>query len=232
MMHEDLVDVIYSPMGCIYILHCKITQKLYIGKSIQPTKRWTQHLCQAKKGSKYPIHRALLEYGYDAFHFDLLEICRVEDLNKAEVRWIKDLNTQVPNGYNLDAGGNGAKSTILARILMGQNCMNRNQAIVHRSRTQEEKDSISAAHKGKPLTTGHKDKVSKSNRLYWSKLSSEEKEEKIEHLRPYHELMAFQKRQRICLGLVDVVEGFELCAKQALASVRKRGARKFRELVL
>ena len=65
------------------------------------------HLREAKYGgSTSIIHNAIRKYGKDAFKIDLLqECCSFEELDEARRRWIAELNTVTPNGYNIEVGG-------------------------------------------------------------------------------------------------------------------------------
>ena len=46
----------------------------------------------------------------DNFTFDILEICKKEELSQKEIYWIKYFNSMNPNGYNLTAGGDGGNT--------------------------------------------------------------------------------------------------------------------------
>jgi predicted XRE-type DNA-binding protein len=57
-------------------------------------------------GSTSIIHNAIRKYGKDAFEIELLQECRsFEELDDAERKWIAELNTIAPNGYNIEVGG-------------------------------------------------------------------------------------------------------------------------------
>jgi group I intron endonuclease len=69
-------------------------------------RRFTSHVCDANHGSTSIIHNAIRKYGKAAFEIELLEECQsFEDLDAAERKWISELNTLTPNGYNIEAGG-------------------------------------------------------------------------------------------------------------------------------
>lgn len=102
--------------GYIYKIFNDINDKVYIGQTVQTISiRWSQHQYDSKKETldeKCIIHRAMFKYGIDAFH--IVEIDKfykssknalVEELNKAEKRYIKQYNSINPNGYNMIEGG-------------------------------------------------------------------------------------------------------------------------------
>lgn len=94
-------------MSYIYLIENTINNKKYVG---QTTQRLSDRLSQHKTLSqKYDtrLYRAMRKYGTDNFTISLLEECVDSLLNEREKHWIKELNTQVPNGYNINPGGSG-----------------------------------------------------------------------------------------------------------------------------
>lgn len=82
----------------IYKITNKINNKCYIGQSIHIERRWSEH-CFPSKTSK--ISLAIQEYGKENFDFEVLEECKIEELDKKEEYWIKYYNCVFPNGYNI-----------------------------------------------------------------------------------------------------------------------------------
>ena len=69
-------------------------------------KRFSSHITAAKRGSTLLLHSAIRMCGKDAFTIELLEeCCSFEESDAAEQRWITELNTISPNGYNVEVGG-------------------------------------------------------------------------------------------------------------------------------
>lgn len=81
--------------------------KQYVGQTTGTLKkRFSSHVTAAKRGSTQLIHNALRMCGKDAFTIELLEECRsFEESDTAEQKWITELNTISPNGYNVEVGG-------------------------------------------------------------------------------------------------------------------------------
>lgn len=88
----------------IYKITNCINGKMYIGQTIHPNRRWTEHKQKARNGQdQFPIHLAIAKYGADNFTFEIIEW--TEDFNNEERRLIQELNTLSPNGYNISEGG-------------------------------------------------------------------------------------------------------------------------------
>lgn len=77
--------------------------KIYVGQTINWTKRLRQHLSSSKKGA-YPVSNAIRKYGWENVKTEFV-FCPEDKLNDLEIEMIRDLNTMVPNGYNLSPGG-------------------------------------------------------------------------------------------------------------------------------
>lgn len=88
----------------IYKITNLINNKIYIGQTIHPDKRWWEHCNRAHTHyDDYPIHLAIEKYGEDNFQFEVLEW--TENYDNREKELIKQFNSLVPNGYNLIEGG-------------------------------------------------------------------------------------------------------------------------------
>lgn len=88
----------------IYKITNLLNNKIYVGQSIHPEKRWKEHQQHAKAcDDNYPIHLAINKYGANNFSFEILEW--TEDYDNEEARLIQEYNSLVPNGYNLIEGG-------------------------------------------------------------------------------------------------------------------------------
>lgn len=88
--------------------------KYYIGQSIDIDRRWYDHKYKAfnKNDISYnsAIHSAMRKYGLENFTLSVIEECQEEDLDKKERYWINQLNSLVPNGYNILEGGQSNRS--------------------------------------------------------------------------------------------------------------------------
>ena len=96
----------------IYKITNKINNKIYIGQSCHPDRRWKEHCANALHNiDQYPIHLAIKKYGKENFLMEVLEW--TENYNEREQQLIQQYNTLVPNGYNVASGGSN-------RIMYGE----------------------------------------------------------------------------------------------------------------
>jgi len=130
-----------------YAICDTINDKIYIGKTNNPSKRWIQHKRIAiggknKHPSFSPIHKAMIECGIENFLFEILEEHDSEvEAFKAEVYWILLFGTTNSQyGYNCNAGGNGGYGMI-----------------------DDIRAKISIANKGHQVSSETREKISKAN---------------------------------------------------------------------
>ena len=95
-------------MGYLYKITNKVTNKCYIGVTIQPDiqKRWNKHINSLKYKEGCPLlKRSMKKHGVENFKFEIILICFDNDVVKYEKEYIKKYNSQQPNGYNILSGG-------------------------------------------------------------------------------------------------------------------------------
>ena len=93
-------------MKAIYKITNDINNKVYIGQSADPKRRFNHHTAEAnaaKDVGKSAIHDAMRKFGID--HFSLVILGWYENYNEMEQYYIKKYNSLVPNGYNILPGG-------------------------------------------------------------------------------------------------------------------------------
>lgn len=89
----------------IYKIQNNVNDKCYVGRTKNFKERIKEH--KKKRSYMYPFFE---EFGINNFSFEILE--ETDDINKLyelEKKYIKELNSLVPNGYNRSKGG---KSTL------------------------------------------------------------------------------------------------------------------------
>lgn len=94
-------------MTGIYKITNTITNQCYIGQSVDIETRWKQHVYESKKlHEKSKFYLALNQYGVEAFEFEILEECPLEQeiLDERERYWIEYYDSY-NNGYNSTLGG-------------------------------------------------------------------------------------------------------------------------------
>lgn len=108
-------------MNCgIYMIRHKESGKTYVGRSVDIKNRWNLHRRDAEmRKNNSPFHRALRKYGFDAFDWKVLISAPARLHVVLERQFICDMNTAVPQGYNVGgAAGGQPPRGILA--LMGE----------------------------------------------------------------------------------------------------------------
>jgi predicted GIY-YIG superfamily endonuclease len=103
----------------IYLHRCTVTGKGYVGYTMQTMmRRWTGHCSEALGNNRDAselnyFKRAIRKYGRDAWTHDIIEanIATKAEACAAEIRWIVELGTLAPVGYNSVPGGSGVTLT-------------------------------------------------------------------------------------------------------------------------
>lgn len=93
-------------MACgIYKITNLITNKIYIGQSIDCQRRWWEHKARAfdKNNNCFnkPLYRSIRKYGIENFLFEIIKECEPNELNEYEAYYISLYNSVIPNGYNI-----------------------------------------------------------------------------------------------------------------------------------
>lgn len=92
----------------VYKITNLINNKQYIGITNNYKKRWSNEKSNPKDSRKQQvITRAIAKYGKENFNFEVLfSHLTIEEACEKEQKLINEYNTLVPNGYNVDPGGN------------------------------------------------------------------------------------------------------------------------------
>ena len=128
--HED-----DSMLVGIYIITNTVNGKKYVGQSWNISARIATHFLGREQSL---ISNAIKKYGKNAFQIDQIildELISQAELDQAEIDKILELDSIRPNGYNLRSGGSRGKHS------------------------QESKDKMSAASKGKPKSEDHRNNM-------------------------------------------------------------------------
>lgn len=94
----------------IYMIINQINNKVYIGQSQNIKQRWRAHRTRPFNSNsndyEKPLYRSIRKYGLNNFIFQVLEECRIEELDEREIYWITFYDATNPEkGYNLTKGG-------------------------------------------------------------------------------------------------------------------------------
>jgi group I intron endonuclease len=112
-MSEDLEFILYK-------VDCAVSGKSYIGQTCSSLEhRWSQHRSNARKSNARGcavLQAAIRKYGEAALTVTALATCHTQDqANAIEVHLIAQHGTQVPGGYNIEAGGGAAPRSAATR---------------------------------------------------------------------------------------------------------------------
>lgn len=128
--------------GVIYKIVSNIDGRVYVGQTINFKRR----MGEFRKRQKYPnkfskIELAISKYKFENFHYYIIDEAEtLKMLDYKERFWIRVYSCDIPGiGFNNESGGNGRGKV-----------------------SQETKDKISKAHKGKITPQETKDKISQS----------------------------------------------------------------------
>lgn len=91
----------------IYKITNTINGKIYIGQTLDsnPERRIKAHF--KKTRSRDLVRDAATKYGRECLSWEIIyQAFDLEELNRAEKQFIIDYNSLVPNGYNIQLGGN------------------------------------------------------------------------------------------------------------------------------
>lgn len=93
----------------IYIIICLLDNKIYVGTTNNPERRWREHLRWAKNGSTFYIHSAIRKHNVENFQFHIIESHEsVDEALKAEISYIAYLIKCGHVLYNMTDGGQTA----------------------------------------------------------------------------------------------------------------------------
>lgn len=137
----------------IYILINKANGKQYIGQTNNFKRRMCSH--KGSKGGDY-LHRAIQKCGWD--NFEMKPLCIVEDYmaDETEQKCIESYGTLAPNGYNLTGGGQKNRGSYTEEVKQKISDAMKGKPSPLKGRT-----SLS---KGKPLSEAHKRKMSEAHK--------------------------------------------------------------------
>ena len=94
----------------IYKITNTINNQCYIGQSKDIQARWSKHLSAYKTSPEWKLYRAFKKYGISNFSFEIIEECKIEELNEKEIYWIAYYDS-FNNGYNMTLGGEACNGT-------------------------------------------------------------------------------------------------------------------------
>lgn len=93
----------------VYLISSSKTEKKYVGITTKGyLNRFANHIWHSRKTRRScrALYSAMNKYGQESFSVQLLETANsFDEMQSLEVKYIKDIGTLHPNGYNLTTGG-------------------------------------------------------------------------------------------------------------------------------
>jgi len=127
--------------GIVYHWYCTKTNMGYVGQTVNTLSgRWKGHVRSAirpkSKTGHWEFPKAIREHGIDNFVGRIICECESqEELNVAEKRWIHELDTLWPRGYNMRDGAQYTHET--TRYLMSKAKLGKPLSAEHKQRISE-----------------------------------------------------------------------------------------------
>ena len=175
-------------MGSIYKLTCIPSGKSYIGQTYRKVESRIikEHFGSGSTGCVL-LEKAIKKYGKDAFTYEILHDGIIPELlDSYEIEAIKEHNTLVPNGYNLQTGGSGGSWSEESREKMrGENNPHYGKPAWNKGKPHPEKTrkKIRKARKNQITTAETRKKMSESqtgeNNSFYGKTHTPEACKKI-----------------------------------------------------
>ena len=164
-------------MKCIYLRTNLINGKQYVGQTIDFKMR-ERDWKYSKNYSNGVVDYAKAKYGLDNFQTSILKVCDTQDeLDEWEKYYIKELNTKVPNGYNITDGGGGMSGYHMSeeakikisnanrgRIFSEEHKKKLALAKIGKQLSEEQKRKIGEKLKDKKLSEEHRRKISEARK--------------------------------------------------------------------
>ena len=128
--------------------------KMYIGQTRQSfSRRLSCHKCRSKSAQTV-LAKAIRKYGWNNFKKEVILDKIAEDkIDDLERKYIKECNTLVPNGYNLESGGHKLKKHSSISIEKMKKIQSRKDILQKKNR------------KGKPLSKETRELMRKVNKM-------------------------------------------------------------------
>jgi group I intron endonuclease len=131
MSEETQKRIIY-----LYRITNSINNKIYIGQTVDPIRRWYEHKREASRDvPNMLISKAIRKHGNQNFEFEVIASCKTyEGANDLETYLVKQYSSLTPLGYNVTLGGYNAPKSDAWREAMKK---------WHASMSKEEKEQRS-----------------------------------------------------------------------------------------
>lgn len=174
--------MLYKKITGIYMIKCKINNKVYIGQSKNIKKRFSDHRSALNRNNHYNdlLQNDWNKYGQCSFEFSLIKECEEYELNKLENKYINEYKSyDKKSGYNITLGKDIDGAEIYTEEMRRRN----SEGHVGHEVPEETKKKIGEANRGKKRTEEQKRAMSENRKgekhPNYGKPMSEEQKKKI-----------------------------------------------------
>ena len=201
-------------MGTIYKIENLVNGKVYVGQTCQKFRdRVLCHKSKLRRNKHYNSHlqRAWNKYKPKNFAFDIIQECKVSEMDALEMAWIEVYQSHLrDSGYNLTIGGGGLKSLPQEMV---DKIREKHFVKVVLVNTGEVFDSITEARRVYGISRGSITMCCKKDRNFAGRLPDGEwmvwrylKEYDKEEILSFKRMAANNKKSVICLTTKETFE--------------------------
>ena len=151
----------------IYKITNLVNGKVYIGQTLNPSKRFKKHIYSLKNNSHYNIYlqNSWNKYGIDNFEFKIINSAnKLNDANLLEIQYIKLYHSTNPTyGYNIESGGKNSSPSEKTKTKISKTMIKNETTKGTNNGMYGIKGKLNPNY-GKKLTTEHKQKLSKAKK--------------------------------------------------------------------
>lgn len=192
----------------MYVLENNITNKKYVGVTKDVERRFYEHRKQINENKPLKKNNNLYEGKIEDYSFSILENdILYSDRHDREIFWIRELDSLIPNGYNI-ALGQSHKHTehhkaYMSKIMTGNSNMTedgRKRLSDFRKQyrmTDSTKEKISKTSKDKWKDEEYRKRLSKSKKEYHEKNPGKWKNTMGKTLKEYYKTLSTEERSEI-----------------------------------
>lgn len=148
----------------IYKITNTVTGKCYVGFSKDAKYRFERHISLAERGVNRRLYDSMRKHGISNFALEIIATCDTKDeAAQLEKFWISELNSIMPHGYNMTAGGEGGNTlqgwTEAEKVELYSRQAKTRTGFTH---SEETRRKISDSHRGKVMSIEQRLHLSKT----------------------------------------------------------------------
>jgi hypothetical protein len=163
------------------------------------------------------LKRAIREHGWDNISREVLAVCRKDQLNEYEIKYIFEHNSLVPNGYNLTGGGSTNKKVSNETRKLQSIAQHNVDSVIFR-RSEESKKLPRYLHKlSNKVHVGYSIRrhPNGSTKFFSSKYKTDEEnfQDAMDHLEKLNKGKVEDVKDELPKGIRKELIGYRVCVK-------------------